>query len=271
MSKRRSRLPLLGTLSAVAVAVLLVVGLRVGTHKPSAAETMFVDNFDGPAGQAPDPGRWGEWSTCTYNDSASYGDIKCGSRSSLDGQGHLLVRATPGTGTSISTGGHFSFVYGEASAWIKMPSAVGYWPAFWTLNSDPSGKTQNPNGEIDVLETYTTFPTVYHRGTHNWNAGDLAWGSPGDPRCGNVDLSAAFHKYSVRVEPRRVTFFFDDVQCGDVVTKADGQGKPYQLGPDNPAGSWLLLSLAIGGADGQQKPPTEPAAMVVDSVEVKGL
>jgi beta-glucanase (GH16 family) len=271
VKKRRHRRPLLAVLGAAVVVILVVVGLRASTHEPSTAAATFVDTFDGPAGQAPDSDRWGEWSGCTYNNSAYYGDIKCGTRSALDGQGHLAINATPGTGTSISTGGRFSFVYGEASAWIKMPAAVGYWPAFWMLNGDPSGKTDAPNGEIDVLETYTTFPSIYHRGTHNWNPGDLAWGSPGDPSCGNVNLSAAFHKYSVRVEPNRITFFFDDIQCGDVVTRADGRGKPYQFGPSSTAGNWLLLTLAIGGADGQQKPATEPATMLVDSVEVRPL
>jgi len=267
----RYRRPLLAVLGAVVVVVLVVVGLRVADQKPSVASTTFIDNFDGPAGQAPDASKWGEWSGCTYNASAYYGDIKCGTRSTLDGQGHLMINATPGTGTSISTGGRFSFVYGEASAWIKMPAAVGYWPAFWTLNGDPTGKTDAPNGEIDVLETYTTFPSEYHRVTHNWNSGGLEWASPGDPRCGNVDLSAAFHKYSVRVEPNRITFFFDDVQCGDVVTDTDGKGKPYQFGPASTAGNWLLLTLAIGGAGGQQKPATEPATMLVDSVEVTAI
>jgi beta-glucanase (GH16 family) len=266
VKKRRYRRPLLAVLGAAVVIVLVVVGLRASTHEPATAAATFIDNFDGPAGHVPDGSRWGEWSGCTYNDSAYYGDIKCGTRSSLDGQGHLMIKATPGTGTSISTAGRFSFVYGEASAWIKMPAAVGYWPAFWLLNGDPTGKT---NAQIDVLETYTTFPDVYHRATHNWNADGLAWDSPGDPRCGNVDLSAAFHKYSVKVEPNRITFFFDDVQCGDVVTRADGGGKPYQFGPDRTAGNWLLLTLAIGGAGGQQKPATEPATMLVDSVEVK--
>ncbi|MGI3784396.1 MAG: glycoside hydrolase family 16 protein [Janthinobacterium lividum] len=251
---------------------------RVGDAKsftveaPAAADPkiVFQDDFSGAKGQPFDSSRWGEWSACTYNGSAAYGNIDCGADETLDGQGHLQIPADPTHGSSISTKDEFTFVYGEVSAWVKTPPQVGYWPAFWTLNNNANGVDSLPLGEADVLESYTTWPTIYHRGTHNWN-NSLTWGSPGDPYCGNVDLGAAFHKYTARFEPGKITFFFDDVRCGDVTTQADGNGKPYGFGPDVTRGNWLLLTLAVGGAGGQQKPATDAATMLVDRVEVRTL
>lgn len=240
------------------------------TAAPADSKIIFQDDFSGAKGRPFDSGKWGEWSACTYNGSAAYGNIDCGVDETLDGQGHLRIPADPTHGSSISTKDDFTFVYGEVSAWVKTPPQVGYWPAFWTLNNNVDGADTLPLGEADVLETYTTWPTIYHRGTHNWN-GDQTWGSPGDPYCGNVDLGAAFHKYTARFEPGKVTFSFDGVQCGSVATKADGDGKPYGFGPDVTRGNWLILTLALGGAGGQQKPATSAATMLVDRVEVRSL
>lgn len=251
---------------------------RVGTSKyftvdpvdASDPKILFEDDFSGARGRPFDSAKWGEWSACTYNGSAAYGNIDCGADETLDGDGHLQVPADPTHGSSISTKDDFTFVYGEVSAWVKTPPQVGYWPAFWTLNNNANGVDRLPLGEADVLESYTTWPTIYHRGTHNWND-DLTWGSHGDPYCGNVDLGAAFHKYTARFEPGKITFYFDDVRCGDVTTKDEGNGKPYGFGPDVTRGNWLLLTLAVGGAGGQQKPATEAATMLVDRVEVRSL
>jgi len=232
---------------------------------------LFSDDSNGPSGQSFDRSKWQDWSSCSYHASAAYGNIKCGATETLDGQGHLRIPATPTTGASLSTATKFGFVYGEMSAWIKNPAADGYWPALWTLNAEPEcclAKTL-PVGEIDVMEGYTTWDDLYHRGVHNWND-SLTWTS-NDAVCGNVDLTAAYHKYTVRVEPEKMIFFFDGKQCGTTFTKGYGGGKPYAFGPDVLDPNFIILTLAVGGADGQQNPATQPAIMLVDRVEVRGL
>ena len=236
-----------------------------------ASNLLFVDDFTGPAGQSFDRTKWQDWSACTYHSSAAFGNIRCGDTESLDGQGHLKIPASPTAGSAISTAGKFDFVYGEVSAWIKVPAQDGYWPAFWTLNAEQSccaAKTL-PVGELDIMEQYTTWDTLYHRAVHNWN-GDRTWHG-GDAVCGNVDLTAGFHKYTVRVEPSRLTFFFDDQQCGRTITPDLGDGKPYAFGPGLMDPNFLILDLAVGGASGQQNPATQPAVMLVDRVEVRSL
>lgn len=147
---------------------------RVGDSKnftvgapAEASKIIFQDDFSGAKDSPFDKAKWGEWSACTYNGSAAYGNIDCGADETLDGQGHLRIPADPTHGSSVTTKDDFTFVYGEVSAWVKAPAQVGYWPAFWTLNNNANGVDALPLGEADVLESYTTWPTIYHRGTHN--------------------------------------------------------------------------------------------------------
>jgi beta-glucanase (GH16 family) len=48
----------------------------------------------------------------------------------------------------ITTKGKFDFTYGRAVARIRMPDAVGVWPAFWLLGNGRWPET----GEIDIME-----------------------------------------------------------------------------------------------------------------------
>ncbi len=241
------------------------------TVAPTAPKVLFSDDFTGAGGTRPDAAKWGEWSSCTYNGSAAYGGIKCGERSTLDGAGHLVIPATPTTGTSLSTAGRFAFTYGTVTARMKVPSEGGYWPAFWTLNNNPTGRPNDTTvGEVDVLESYTALANGYRRAVHNWS-GATSWSPASGPICGSGHVLGEWHDYAATVEPGKITFFFDGQQCGAVTSKAES-ANPYAFGPDVSRGSWLLLTLAIGGASGQQDgKAVAPAQLLVDQVTVKGL
>ncbi|HEY0238588.1 MAG TPA: glycoside hydrolase family 16 protein [Friedmanniella sp.] len=251
---------------------------RVGAAKavsvaPSGSRVLFSDDFTGSAGTKPDATKWGEWSACTYNGSAAYGGITCGERAALDGAGHLSIPATPSAGTSLSTGGRFAFTYGTVTARMKVPTEVGYWPAFWTLNNSPTGTPNLPTvGEADVIEAYTTFGDGYRRATHNYTPAGT-WSSADDPLCAGADIRGSWHDYSAKFEPGQITFYFDGQQCGPVERSTDPEagGKPYAFGPEDGAGNWLLLTLAIGGAGGAQQPAVAPAQLLVDQVTVTSL
>ncbi len=88
--------------------------------------------------------------------------------------------------------------------------------------------------------------------------------------CAGTDIRGSWHDYSAKIEPGQVTFLVDGVQCGPVEKSTDPEagGRPYAFGPGNTAGNWLLLTLAVGGAGGQQKPATADAELLVDSVTV---
>jgi hypothetical protein len=237
---------------------------------PGGPAVLFSDDFTGTGDY--DHSKWGEWSAATYNGSAAYGSIKPGDRAKLDGEGHLSVPATPDQGTSISTKDDFTFQYGTVTARMKVPTEAGYWPAFWTLNNNPDGHDTLPLGEADIHESYTgLLPDSYHHGTHTWN-NDLTWGAPGDNLYGIDQVIGEWHDYSAKFEPGKITFYLDGVQSGAVTTKAEGGGKPYGFGPDVTRGNWLLLTLAVGGAGGQQDgKAVAPARLLVDQVTVTSL
>lgn len=243
---------------------------------PSTALTygslIFSDDFNGAKGALPDPKKWADYSACTYNGSAAFGGIQCGNNETLDGLGDLVIPATPTTGSAIRTTNSYAFEYGVFSAWIKIPTQVGYWPAFWTLNNGYDGTNHPLLGEADAMESYTTWPTLYHATGHNWT-NDGTPGSGGDDNlCGGPQkLSSAFHKYSVKIAPNEVTFYFDNVRCGAAFTPQTNPGKPYGFGPSVTSRNWMIFDLAVGGAGGQQQPATQAARLLVSRVEVRGL
>jgi beta-glucanase (GH16 family) len=241
------------------------------TTASSGPTVLFSDDFSGTG--AYDHSKWGEWSSATYNGSAAYGSIKAGDRAALDGQGHLSVPATPTTGTSVSTASKFAFTYGTITARMKIQAETGYWPAFWTLNNNPTGQPNSTTvGEVDVIEAYTKYNDGYRRATHNYTPAG-SWSGADDPLCGGGDVRGTWHDYSAKIEPGQVTFYFDGVQCGPVEKSTDSEagGKPYAFGPDNPAGNWLLLTNAVGNSSQGMQTPTAPSVLLVDSVRVTGL
>ncbi|CCH85931.1 1,3-(1,3;1,4)-beta-D-glucan 3(4)-glucanohydrolase [Modestobacter italicus] len=268
------------TKAAVAVAALFAAALApLATPSPTAAQAadlgaiVFQDDFTGTAGSLPDRTKWEDYSTATYNSSAAFGEIKPGDNETLDGQGNLVLPATPTAGSAIRTGAKFGFVYGTMSAWIKMPPQAGYWPAFWSLNNNPNGVDVFPIGEADTMEGYTTWNNVYHAVGHTWTApGTLPGAGSPDNYCPNAqdaDLSGRFNKYSATIEPGKITYYFNDVQCAQAYVK--DPAKQWGFGPDVTRPNWLILDLAVGGADGQQTPASQPAQMLVDRVEVRAL
>jgi len=273
--KRKIGVALVG-LAGITLASLLVAAPVVPAHADpvSTGQVLFEDDFNGAANSGPDQSKWEDYSTCTYNSSAAFGDIKCGDNEILDGSGHLIIPATPSDGSAIRTGDKFSFQYGVMSAWIKMPAQTGYWPAFWSLNNNPNGVDELPVGEVDAVEGYTTWHDVYHAAGHSWTGDANTTYESADNRCAEgagVDLTTGYHKYSAKIEPGKITYFFDDVQCGEAYTKSIDPSKAWAFGPDVTRGNWLILNLAVGGAGGQQIPASENAQMLVDRVEVRAL
>jgi hypothetical protein len=252
-----------GRTSSVGTAKTVTVG-------STDSRVLFSDDFTGSAGAKPDAAKWGEWSACTYNGSAAYGNVKCGERATLDGDGHLSIPATPTTGTSLSTKDSFAFTYGTMTARMKVPTQAGYWPAFWALNNNPDGSDASVIGEIDAHESYTGLAEYYHVAVHNYS--NESWSGAMDPACGRDHLFGEWHDYSARVEPGRVSFYFDGTMCGTYVQKAEGNGKPWAFGPDTTQGLWPILTLAVGGAGGQQDGrAVAPAELLVDRVTVTSL
>lgn len=162
----------------------------------------------------------------------------------------------------------YEFTYGTMSAWVKMPTQQGYWPAFWSLNNNRNGVDAAAIGEADVAEFYSTWPEAYHAVGHSWIPGGTNGGSA-DNYCPNATLTSSFNKYSATIEPGKVTFSINDTVCG-TYTKTASQ--PWAFGPDVTRPNWMILNNAVDTRGGAEVvAPTQNSQLLVDRVEVRAL
>jgi len=144
---------------------------------------------------------------------------------------------------TLDTDGKFEQRYGYFEMEAKLPVGKGTWPAFW-LFAHP-GKRRP---EIDIMEAYAggvepwgykdkngvSRPTAY---------GVTVWLDEGMKKDGlqfdaKTDLSSRFHKYAVKWEPHRQTFYFD--------------GKPVlTVDAEMPDAKYILLDLWFGSDSGE--------------------
>ncbi len=161
----------MGTLFLLALAfgasVLIIRATRF-QDSPSYKLT-WSDEFDGPAGSAPDQTKWtydiggAGWGN---NELESYTDRR--ENSYLDGQGNLVIKVIKEdytgpdgikrdyTSARMLTKGKFTQKYGRFEARIKMPLEQGIWPAFWMLGDDIDKVGWSQCGEIDIMKTRAT-------------------------------------------------------------------------------------------------------------------
>ncbi|HMJ35923.1 MAG TPA: glycoside hydrolase family 16 protein [Baekduia sp.] len=238
---------------------------HAGPHaRPAAglpdATRPFLDDFNGVPGARPDPAKWVDYGP-KCGAYASWGKIRCGASEHLDGRGHLVIPATPSAGSALQTKGRHGFTYGTMAAWIKMPTEPGYWPSFWALNGEQTG-SESLTGEIDATEVHTAGRGT-HTNAHVWDGPRRVWRTRDLTSAAGIDLTKRFHKYSVRIEPGRMTFFFDDLRVR-VVKRSSST--PWAWGPKITRPNFLILDLAIRRAPARA--PSRSAAMLVDRVQV---
>ena len=233
----------------------------------------WSDDFDGPAGGAIDPSKWGfdtgngGWGNAELED---YTDRTDNVRT--DGQGHLeiVARAESFGGASytsgrINTGGRFAQAYGRFEARIRMPQGKGIWPAFWTLGAnigDP-GIGWPQCGELDIMEAVGDF-TVNHGSAHGpgYSGGNPLTGTYQSP----TNLADDFHVYAIEWAPDEVRWYVDDTMY-ERRTPADlPPGTTWVY--DHPF--FVIMNVAVGGNwPGAPDGTTQfPQTMTVDYVRV---
>ncbi|MCK2244637.1 MULTISPECIES: family 16 glycosylhydrolase [unclassified Crossiella] len=275
-----STFPRLGAL--LAAAALLLPGSAAGaTPKPADWELTWQDEFSGPAGSAPDPGRWRHqvggdgWG----NEELQY--YTPGNRNAAhNGQGQLEItarRETPAgsdcwygqcqySSARLVTNGTFAQQYGRFEARIKVPRGQGMWPAFWMLGADYDEVGWPYCGEIDVMENVgkepnTVYGTVHGDGYSDENGIGGSTTSPdGRPLADN------FHTYSVEWGPGEINWFVDGRHYHRVTPDDLPSGAPWAF--DKPF--FMLLNLAVGGVwPGSPDASTRfPQQLVVDHIRV---
>ncbi|WP_236796793.1 glycoside hydrolase family 16 protein [Amycolatopsis sp. GM8] len=264
---------------AVVVAALGPGVTASGSGAVSAALTpTWSDDFDGPAGSAPDAGRWGYdiggggWGN---NEREYYTNSTA--NAALDGQGHLVITARKDnasqfqcwygtcqyTSARLLTAHTFTQKYGHFEARVKMPPGQGMWPAFW-MQGDGGAQWPN-NGEIDIMETVGFDMGTNHGSLHGpgYSGGNPLTGTYTLP--GGAQLSSDYHTYAVDWGP------------GGVVWSLDGMAVENHLRSDAGGNTWvfdhpffMILNLAVGGNwPGDPNSSTVfPATMSVDYIHV---
>ncbi|WP_405061118.1 family 16 glycosylhydrolase [Kribbella sp. NBC_01505] len=285
MRLQRSRVAAIVAIGAAIVGTsLLQAPAQAKQQAPQAADavlaTTFEDNFDGPAGQAPDSSKWrydiggSGWG----NDERQY-YTNSTRNSAKDGAGNLVITARQENGgfqchygpcqytsARLLTAQTFSQTYGRFEARIKIPGTQGVWPAFWMLGAQGGGWPNN--GEIDIMENIGREPNTVHGTIHGpgYSGAEgigAAYNSPnGQP------FRNDFHTYRVDWAPNSITWFVDGVQY-QRRTPADLGGDQWVF--NHPF--FMIMNVAVGGYwPGYPDGSTQmPQTMTIDYVRVSTL
>jgi beta-glucanase (GH16 family) len=235
---------------------------------------IWQDDFDGPAGDPPDPAYWRcDLGTDWGNAQLEY-DTGRAANVALDGQGHLAITARREdyggqayTSGRIKTAELFAQRYGRFEARLQVPVGAGLWPAFWMLGADYPAIAWPDCGEIDIMEYRGQEPRVLIGSLHGPGySGGGALSTRHTLAQGGFNLG--FHTFAVEWSPAAISWEVD--------------GYTYQtIRPEDlPAGSrwvfdrpfFLLLNLAVGGrfVGDPDEATVFPQSLLVDRVSVYG-
>ena len=178
------------------------------------------------------------------------------------------------TSGRINTQNKHDFKYGKFEAKVKVPSGMGFLPAFWMMPTDEQNYGQWPKcGEIDIMEVMGQSTDTLH--------GTIHYGDPHGQKQGTYiidgskkDFAEDFHVYTCEWEPGKISWFVDGVkfhEATDWYTKREGFDEVAYPAPfDQPF--YMIFNVAVGGSwVGYPDETTEfgdNAQMVVDYVRV---
>ena len=180
---------------------------------------------------------WYESSNATKNYTVEDGKLKIWPQ--RDAAGNFFNR-------TIDTDGKFYQTYGYFEMEAKLPYGKGTWPAFWLFNHEAGAHPYRP--EIDILEAYagggpnsgwsdsSLRPTAF--ASTVWPNGIEGGAAAGTKTFANLgDLSAGYHKYAVKWEPNKITFYFDGKEM-------------YSVNSSMSHRMYIILDLWYGSASG---------------------
>lgn len=175
---------------------------------------LFRDDFDGPAGSPPDPTKW--WATPWPSNGSLVSNFVPGN-AFLDGQGHLVLRASPGRngidwyGARVQTFVEGDWPPGKVLASVDAPCRIevgarfapgaGLWGSIWTNSVGPK---MPANLELDLQEFRGAVPHEIAVHTHGLDEEEARSISA-------LDLSMDFHTYWCEYRKDGVLFGCDDV------------------------------------------------------------
>jgi len=258
----------------VTAMMLLSIALLFACSSEEETQWQLVweDEFEGPAGQLPDPDKWRfDIGSGWGNDQLEY-DTDRPENVSLTGGGHLAITAREEsyldreyTSGRINTRELFEHGYGRFEARIKLPVGQGIWPAFWMLGAD-FGTVDWPDcGEIDIMEYRGQEPSIVHGSLHGpgYSGGDALTRSY---VLAADRFDAGFHVFAVQWDTNRITWYVDDTPFLAVTPRDLPDGTEWVF--DHPF--FILLNVAVGGTFVGSPDSTTvfPQTMLVDWVRV---
>lgn len=173
------------------------------------------------------------------------------------------------TSSSIQTRGHQQWLYGRFEIRARIDTAMGAWPAIWTLGTK---KEWPENGEIDIMEFYRIkdVPTILanvawgteKRFVAKWHTErtPLAHFTQKDP-----EWVKKFHVWRMDWTKDSITLYLDDelLNATSLNSTINADGTNAFAHPQ-----YLLLNLALGGNGGEPVNAEKPVSYEVDYVRV---
>jgi beta-glucanase (GH16 family) len=225
---------------------------------PSSWELVWSDEFNGAAGAAPDPTKWGYdiggwgWGN---NERQYYTDLR--SNSAQDGNGSLVITATTEntatttydchygpceyTSARLLTQDKFEFAYGRVEGRLKIPYSQGVWPAFWSLGDNFAEVSWPTCGEIDIMENIGREPTTTHGTVHG--PGYAGGSGIGGSYTQTLPFHEDYHVFAIEWEPEEIRWYVDGNHFFTVTPDDLPSGTDWVF--DHPF--FLIMNIAVGG------------------------
>lgn len=227
---------------------------------------LFQDEFDGPAGSAPDASKWAVAKARETIKDPTYwerpeniGQYRDDRRNVfLDGKSNLVLRAAKDGPTYYSGKVQSLWRGGVGHTWearIKLDClTAGAWPAYWLGNDD--------QGEIDVMEWY---------GNGNWPSATTvhAKANGGEWKTHNIAVDSAWHTWRCQWDEAGIRFWKDYVDGAQPYFDVPASSLPDW--PFNGPGYMVfpVFNLAVAGSGGGDPGPgSYPADMLIDWIRV---
>lgn len=246
-------------------------------------ELLWSDEFDAPAGTAPETRNW----TFDIGDGTEAGIPGWGNQerewylpeqAKLNGSSALVISAeladanrhfdayygkpAEWLSAKIHTKGKVEVLYGRIEARVKIPTGVGTWPAFWMLGNDIETIQWPHCGEIDILEVRgrdagNLVATLHGPGYSGEHGCGVEWRTPSA-------MNDDFHTFAVEWLPDKITWFYDDIAYSTKTPADLGENKWVF---DHP--HYIITNLAMGGGfTGDIDPELKSAEMLIDYIRV---
>jgi beta-glucanase (GH16 family) len=179
----------------------------------------------------------------------------------------LLVdgKVRPITSARLTTKGKGEWDHGRIEVRAKFSSALGTWPAIWTLGADID-KTGWPDcGEIDMMEHVGYMPDTLHFNVHTKKYNHVIHTNKGAKIYAKAPYGQ-FHVYALEWFPDRLDWYYDGTKVFSFARENTGDDAwPFHKP------QYLILNYAFGGDWGGSKGvdlKALPQTMVVDYVRV---